>query len=90
MFPCQRCGVRAFTIRGRCNECDPELHEADRTAMAYISEVEYIYTAETGKRALQSWHEFEAWMERRPNLSAVLGAILQRCEAARAEGDGKR
>jgi predicted ATP-dependent serine protease len=87
---CRSCGKEAFTIRGRCEDCDPELHEADRTAMAYISEVEYIYTAETGKRALQSWHEFEAWMERRPKLSAVLATKLQRCEAARAEGDGNR
>lgn len=63
-FACFDCGSHAFLIRGSCEWCEPELHRTHRERMEAGAKLDAAYFTETGKRPLEDWYAFEAWLER--------------------------
>lgn len=74
---CQKCHNLAFTVRGICATCAPEIHENHQKASAKVAEMTQRYKAETGKEALSDWYDYESWVEKQPDAEE-LAAILER------------
>lgn len=53
-----------FTIQGHCEECRPDLHYVSSVLMARHARLEDEFFKQTGKKALDAWYEFEAFVDR--------------------------
>ena len=63
MFPCNKCGKGAFTVKGLCKECAPVDHARHDQWMDWTGRVNADYKADTGKDSLEDWGAFEAWVD---------------------------
>ena len=79
---CRACRIEAFTFRGLCRECAPDLHWADRVLYEFVAEAEAGFMRATGKRSLSYYDEFEEYMDReaegRPDVIQALQLLSPR------------
>ena len=66
LFPCKSCGAHQFLIQGVCARCAPDLHRGWLAALAAFGEDEARYHAATGRRPLEDFDAFEAWLAENP------------------------
>lgn len=51
-----------FTYKGHCAECDPELMKEYTDRAKFYADLEDRFEAETGKKALENWAEYERFL----------------------------
>ncbi len=65
---CNQCDQVKFTIRGKCQGCDPDTHVRYGQRLYEMEKMSRRFEEETGVKPLDDWTKFEAFLEREAPL----------------------